>query len=378
MATTVKLEEGITVKISDNIISDNAIPEGTSLGYEQNGRYDHKHYLGTGIFRPKNNDVIRFIVYLVLTIIVVPPYIYSFYYFQDTPLVISILLILCFIPLILIIGMFGIGKHLYLNRKIAPELISETINKVNNVILNNPSQSIKNIILNSYVGCLNIVNSINQFEQIIKITDDTIKTVYKEKLKNANAELKKCRFDTIKNLSETQLNNYKNLCKSFDEMASSKRITYLNEQSDRISTEFYSGCFQYIYSFAYVPIFQTPHGKIYIYPDFIIKTKDDIDFEIIELNKDVIQFNIYKLNEKDIKTDDTEKYYTTYLNTTKLGLRDLRYSKKNNPQIDVFAYGVLQIPILNATFYISSKSKTEKFFKEFAQYVTERDNEKNE
>lgn len=118
--------------------------------------------------------------------------------------------------------------------------------------------------------------------------------------------------------------------------------------------------------------------KIYIYPDFIIKTKDDIDFEIIELNKDVIQFNIYKLNEKDIKTDDTEKYYTTYLNTTKLGLRDLRYSKKNNPQIDVFAYGVLQIPILNATFYISSKSKTEKFFKEFAQYVTERDNEKNE
>ena len=186
-----------------------------------------------------------------------------------------------------------------------------------------------------------------------------------EKLSETD-EVNSLKYDIIAELSEEEIEKYAAFCDMFRSFKNSKKTWMID--SSEVNTErkssadtlvkkheiqFGSACFQELYipyEVPYIPI--SGLRQYYIYPRFVIVTKNSIDFDVIPLIKVHLRYKSTRFQEDGIAPSDADRVGTTYMYVNKNGGPDMRYSY--NPSIPILLYGDITIEPFGNTFQVSN------------------------
>lgn len=199
-------------------------------------------------------------------------------------------------------------------------------------------------------------------------------------LSNVIARIEATVFDADADLSEEQLEGFKDISESFDSLSKADKIwevTSEHASTERKSSAAYNierqqvsfsfDSFLNIKSRFNIPLLKDAFGNSYfLYPKFIIKTKAAPEFSVIPLSTADIKYSSTRFIETEGVPNDSKVIDRTWMYVNKNGGPDRRYSY--NPERKVVAYGDLKIPYLGVTFMISNRENTEQFCQCFSKY----------
>lgn len=184
-------------------------------------------------------------------------------------------------------------------------------------------------------------------------------------------------------LNERQSDAFLQLVDAFKAMSQCEMIWYIASKNEdltkssathsveREKTSFTCGAFNHVPAINVneVPIFRDLRNTYYLYPEFVIKAKSPIDFEVIPLEKVIIEYNPKRFVESEYEwkwPKDGQVVAHTYQFVNKNGKPDMRYA--NNKRVPVFLYGELTIDIFGLTYQTSQSVVTKEFVKAFNDY----------
>lgn len=195
--------------------------------------------------------------------------------------------------------------------------------------------------------------------------------------KIANEIILEKSFITGEDLNEQQESSYKEMVEAFEELGKCKNIwfiasTEINTERksaaiysvDRQPTVFVLQNFNHVQTKGCdkIPAFRDYNFSYYIYPEFIVKAKSPVDFELIPLDT----FSIYYLPQKFVESifewewpKDGQVVDYTYQYVNKNGKPDLRYS--SNKRLPVYLYGKIIFESLGLTYQASKPDVANKF-----------------
>lgn len=184
-------------------------------------------------------------------------------------------------------------------------------------------------------------------------------------------------------LNERQSDAFLRLLNAFKAMSQCEMIWYIASKNEdltkssathsveRKKTSFTCGAFNHVSAINTneVPIFRDLHNTYYLYPEYVVKAKSPIDFEVIPFEKVIIRYNPKRFVESEYEWNwpkDGQVITHTYQFVNKNGKPDMRYA--NNKRVPVFLYGELTIDIFGLTYQTSQNDVTKEFVKAFNDY----------
>lgn len=186
-----------------------------------------------------------------------------------------------------------------------------------------------------------------------------------ESLDNALKEVSSLRYDLIKELSDSEKEQYSLFCQAFNSVKTSKCIWKIESEEEnnqaksraktvvtRSKVNFSNGFYKGLdipYQVPVIPI--SSFRKLYFYPRFVIATNFPSGFNVLPINKVTLSYSQTRFQEESDIPSDAKIGGTTYKFVNKDGGPDLRFS--NNPKISVALYGEIQIKPFGLTYHIS-------------------------
>ena len=405
----IKLEEGVSINVSNDTLSYKIAPEGeipVSKGY-----FAHSSLIGTGIcvYAPQgarngnvDSTIQRIVIACICLTISLITFVVSFTIVENGMI----------IRIFGIVGMLAslIGCILNYDRNEKSDddddnRFTRTITIINGYLnsLNDENDRlhptkdslfttfVKNIlttidakqvdlkqeILLKYVNRVEAAQEVDLCDKILVALKlekkHNLIPIYECKLQSALTKFTGEKYNIIEKLSDGQLDAYKTLLKSFELLMQAQKIwnvdNSMSNSVNRKEVRFYVGCFAYIYAETLVPVVNVQSEYLYLYPQFIIKTKGGIEFDIIRWSETTVKFAKQRFIEHGNYPTETEKVDTTYMHTTKDGKRDLRYSY--NPEYPVVLYGYLHFKDINSSFLVSNMRNACSFACSVSKYVND-------
>lgn len=182
-------------------------------------------------------------------------------------------------------------------------------------------------------------------------------------------------------LGESEITLYKQLITEFERMAKCEKIWLITSSQknteikasasisiERKPTKFAFQNFNHVSvkDCDSVPMFRDLWFSYYIYPNFIVKANNPIDFIIIPLDLIDISYSSQRFIESPYEWDwpkDSKLVRHTFQYVNKDGTPDMRYTL--NKQVPVYLYGKITFETLGLTYYTSNALAAELFIPQF-------------
>lgn len=399
----IKIAPGIRLNISKKGISSTFGIRGANINIGQNGTYLNTGVPGTGIYRRqkisassdnynssnKNHTssnsgcivglVLALLFILIMGIVTVKQ--------EGTQFLGILMLLFCFVCiLIIIISFFNrlISSSSSAIAKKEKILFQSQIEKAKDAFkqATNPTQK---AILQNFISCAELSNKANETLAIIEaIRRKTQKKStlrlqeqlekYETELSKITAELDAIQLDADKNLDDDGKYQYAALCESFEKMLSSKKIWLITSSTlntelkssasttvERNEVNFDMGIFNFIKSSFNIPILRDLSNTYYIYPQYIIRARSFVDFDVFPTDTINFRFSKQRFIEESVLPEDSRTVDYTYQYVNKNGGPDKRYSY--NPRLPIVEYGKIEIEELELMYHISDCLSAAEFVK---------------
>lgn len=178
-------------------------------------------------------------------------------------------------------------------------------------------------------------------------------------------------------INEQQANLYKEMVDAFESLSKCEKIWLVTSKSasneirssatytvERKPTAFAFQCFNHVPAKGSdkVPMFRDLEFSYYIYPQFIVKAKNPVSFEVIPLENFELSFFPQRFVESAYEWDwpkDGQVVDHTYQYVNKNGTPDMRYAL--NKQVPVYLYGRIEFKSFGLTYH-TSKAETAEIF----------------
>lgn len=205
--------------------------------------------------------------------------------------------------------------------------------------------------------------------------DDCRKTFLRGLTDYYKTDKKETLLDT--DLDESQMESYNQLLETFDLLKQCDKIWLISSKDVNLTTKssatyfvnrqqasFTSSQFNHvrIADAEYIPEIRDTNFSYYIYPRFIIKAKNGIDFEIVPIDKVSCSCLPQRFVEDEydfMLPKDGKVVDYTYRYVNKNGTPDRRYS--DNKKVPVFLYGELAIEPFGLKYHVSNYEIAQKF-----------------
>lgn len=177
--------------------------------------------------------------------------------------------------------------------------------------LKNETNNDKIEILSSYQSALLIAKDEELVERIVRAIKDkighhpnkylvSILSHYKSRIASLEHEVKGAQYNIKDHMPETDLAAWGKVIETFREMADSRRIWQVvteKGESSYLQVFFDTGIFDFVQSPYDTPIFRTFDGICYyIYPNYVIRARTSVDFDILPINDVMADFAIVDIN----------------------------------------------------------------------------------
>ena len=222
-------------------------------------------------------------------------------------------------------------------------------------------------------------NYVKEAKQIIdEQKDDWVKLFYKglisyyDKSDKGNETIYVCN-----ELTEQQQHFFNDMVAAFEKLCDCEKIWFISSEKantslkasaafsvERKKTVFAKGCFNHVTTkfCEQVPMFRDLYYSYYIYPQFVVKAKTPVDFEIIPLDKISISYKPQRFVESAYEWDwpkDGQIVERTYQYVNKDGTPDKRYTL--NKLVPVYLYGEMSVDEFGLTYHTSKNDVAESF-----------------
>lgn len=228
--------------------------------------------------------------------------------------------------------------------------------------------------------------------EIIKSENDESKKLFLESLVNYYKRDGKERIlDT--HLNQSRAEAYNQILKSFDLLKQCDKIWLISSKDVNLNTKssaayivkrqqasFASSQFNHvrIEDAEYIPEIRDTQFSYYIYPEFVVKAKNGVDFEIVPIEEVHLSCSPQRFVEDEydfMLPKDGKIVDYTYRYVNKDGTPDRRYGA--NLKIPVFLYGELIIEPFGLKYYISNYEIAQKFELAFKKFQIDEDADKD-
>ena len=198
-------------------------------------------------------------------------------------------------------------------------------------------------------------------------------------------------------MDEEQANMYKEMVNAFESLSKCEKIWLVTSKSvsneirssatysvERKPTAFAFQCFNHVpaKSSDKVPMFRDFEFSYYLYPQFVVKAKNPVNFEVIPVENFELSYSPQRFVESAYEWDwpkDGQVVDHTYQYVNKNGTPDMRYAL--NKQVPVYLYGRVEFKTLGLTYYTSKAGTAEIFanvFSKMKHAMLTKENEKVE
>ena len=222
-------------------------------------------------------------------------------------------------------------------------------------------------------------NYVKEAKQIIdEQKDDRVKLFlkgiisYYDKSNKGNETIYVCN-----ELTERQQHFFNDMVAAFEKLCGCEKIWFISSEKantslkssaaysvERKKTVFAKGCFNHVTTkfCEQVPMFRDLYYSYYIYPQFVVKAKTPVNFEIIPLDKISISYKPQRFVESAYEWNwpkDGQIIERTYQYVNKDGTPDKRYTL--NKLVPVYLYGEISVDELGLTYHTSKNDVAESF-----------------
>lgn len=203
-------------------------------------------------------------------------------------------------------------------------------------------------------------------------------TEKEEYITDLNNQLSNCKVDIDINLDSDFANKYKSLNAAFEKLIKSEIIWDVTSQVRHDSVANRSAASAAItrrrvnFNFDNIDVIKSSFtafhlenangDDLFIYPAFIVVTKNKSEFGLIDLNEMEIEFVTTKFLEEERIPNDTKKVDETWAKVNKNGQPDKRF--KGNYKIPIVEYGTINLKSktgLNESYCISNHQSSKEF-----------------
>ena len=222
-------------------------------------------------------------------------------------------------------------------------------------------------------------NYVKEAKQIIdEQKDDRIKLFlkgiisYYDKSNKGNGTIYDCN-----ELTEQQQHFFNDMVAAFEKLCGCEKIWFISSEKantslkssaaysvERKKTVFAKGCFNHVTTkfCEQVPMFRDLYYSYYIYPQFVVKAKTPVNFDIIPLDKFSISYKPQRFVESAYEWEwpkDGQIVERTYQYVNKDGTPDKRYTL--NQLVPVYLYGEISVDEFGLTYHTSKNDVAESF-----------------
>lgn len=246
-------------------------------------------------------------------------------------------------------------------------------------------------ILENFINTVETIDAIEDEEKIIEHLNKKPKKnselirFHSDELASLKTKLADTKYDVDDSVPTETLNQYENVCLSFEKLLNSQKIwiqtSKIKNRDAKSSassivelqeTTLSVGVFNYIKSKFDIPICPIGGHFLYLYPEFAILSWAPYKFEIVDYKDISIDYTPIRFNEPGNYPSDAEKIGSTWMYVNKNGLPDRRYV--NNPSVAIVRYGGINISINGdtpVTYQVSNALMAEEFCTNYNHFVAE-------
>ena len=388
----IKVAPGVYINVSKGGVSTSVGVRGASVTFGENGTYVNTGIPGTGFYNRQkisggkknvpmnfsqipatnNTDDNGCMIFFALILSLIC---------MGVGFVMLINGVSALVPIALMLfGLAGTYSMLSRLNGNTPDTQSQWVNKARVAMSSADGERKK--ILQNFVDCFELVKLIEEEEQIIKgLEEQAVKkdvtgilSEHNSKLQEAKDKLTSVQIDVDAPLTEEQKSMFKTLCERFEHLLDTDKVWIITDETavtlakssakrslNRKEASLYAGIFNYLKSIFDIPVFDTGTTKYYIYPQYIIKATNAVDFSILPHTTSSISFLPVRFQEDETAPNDARFLNYTWQYVNKNGGPDKRFS--NNRQIPVYAYAQIDISFANTvtSFMLSQQDFADKF-----------------
>lgn len=419
----IKITPGVHINLSNGGVSTTIGMPGANVSFGNKGAYLNTSIPGTGLYNrtkiggdtngsnlivdgthsplydqpssinnPKKRSTTSYIIFLVLSILVLWALMANNAISRGDALTIGVVLAL--VTVFFVIKQMKKNKEDSEGNRVQIESFLNTANAKNTSSM----PSLKKEIFERYVECMKLYAVIENEGQ--KVNSLEIKLAKKEKeewrdeLEHTKASLEahikqfnECQFDAEKDFSNEDKIKYQEFFAAFTKLQKSESVWYVFEMLDntehkssasslvkKVSASISLGEFGFIKTSNGVPVFDNRNINIYFYPRFIIKSNknDVLDFEVFPYTDVVLSFQETRFVEDGAVPSDAKLIGYTYRYVNKNGGPDRRYSY--NPRYPLLHYGDIMIALdRNYRFQFSNSENAGLFVQKFLALTSKYD-----
>lgn len=193
----------------------------------------------------------------------------------------------------------GSHHHRYLDMLLGREPSFDRMRKKVAKALVETDDPEKKRILEAYLGCLHYASLNEHLERVVRAVKNKVKASmdrsshsnvlnqYKNKLKKVGNEMNAIQLDVADMCPPEQFERFKKVVEAFEKMAACRHIWVDDDSSLKYKQVFLDlGIFDFIKSPVDTPVFRTNKGETcYLYPNYFIRARSAVDFDIIPLKE---------------------------------------------------------------------------------------------